>query len=53
MFTSNRADILLLDVTAILQDLENTGENFLPFPDKISALLFLLGHSPRPMVCEN
>ena len=26
--------------------------DYFPFPDKVSALLFLLKHSPRPMVSE-
>ena len=34
-------------------DVKSTGKDYLSFPDKISTLLFLLQHSPRPMVCES
>lgn len=45
--------ISFIDIDTFLQDNESTGKDFLPFPDKTSALLFLLWHSPRPMVCAN
>ena len=32
----------MLDVDVLLQELSNTGKDFLPFPGKISAVLFLL-----------
>ena len=42
----------VLDIDTVMESMNGGYGNYLPFPDKISALLFLLKHSPRPMVCN-
>ena len=40
----------LSDVDILFAEVQSRGSNFHPFPNKLFALLFLLLHTPKPMV---
>ena len=44
----------ILDIQDLLQEVNGTdmGDDYYPFPSKLFFLLFLLIHSPRPIVCS-